>query len=145
MIVEYINIEYVGKITGCFSGSREQVRNICIELNGNLILYLRISTLRTLFIERITFVSRGMGVCGKELKGGYMLPTDIHRSRNITTHKIYRKMKREVHCPEAPPAVAPTGAFFNCDLYLLAVLTCFHSSCDVSRSRTHYIAQLYDY
>jgi hypothetical protein len=45
-----------------FSGSRKPVRIFYIEINGNLIFDLRIFTLRTVFIERITFVNRGMGV-----------------------------------------------------------------------------------
>jgi hypothetical protein len=47
---------------GGFSGSREPVRFFNIEINGNFIFDLRIFTLRTVFIERITSVNREMGV-----------------------------------------------------------------------------------
>jgi hypothetical protein len=47
---------------GDCSGSREPVRTLYIEINGNFVFDLQIFTLRTVFIERITFVSRGMGV-----------------------------------------------------------------------------------
>jgi hypothetical protein len=49
------------KILGDFSGSREPVRIFYIEINGNLISILRIVTLRTVFVEQITFLNRGMG------------------------------------------------------------------------------------
>jgi hypothetical protein len=52
----------VGKILGYFSGSREPVRIFYIEINGNFIFDLQIFTLRTVFIEQITLVSRRMGV-----------------------------------------------------------------------------------
>jgi hypothetical protein len=52
----------VGKILGDFSGSLEPVRILYIEIKGDFIFDLRIFTLRTFFIERITFVNRGMGV-----------------------------------------------------------------------------------
>jgi hypothetical protein len=51
----------MGKILSDFSGSREPVRIFYIEINENFILDLRIFTTRTVFIERITFVNRGMG------------------------------------------------------------------------------------
>jgi hypothetical protein len=52
----------VGKIMGDFSGSQELVRIFYIEINGNLIFDLQIFTLQTVFIERIMFINRGMGV-----------------------------------------------------------------------------------
>jgi hypothetical protein len=51
-----------------FSGSREPVRIFYIEINGNLIFESRIFTLRTVFVERITFVNRGMSVYSIELQ-----------------------------------------------------------------------------
>jgi hypothetical protein len=61
MIIYYSKIRGK-KILGHFSGSREPVIFFYIEINGNLIFDLRIFTLRTVFIERIAFVNRGMGV-----------------------------------------------------------------------------------
>jgi hypothetical protein len=47
---------------GDFSGSQELVRIFYNEIKGSLILNLRIFTLQTVFIKRITFVNWGMGV-----------------------------------------------------------------------------------
>jgi hypothetical protein len=45
-----------------FLGVRNQSEFFYIEINGNFIFDLRIFTLRTVFIERIMLVNRGMGV-----------------------------------------------------------------------------------
>jgi hypothetical protein len=58
----YSILTYVGKILDDFSGIREPVRMFYTKINGNFIFDLRIFTLQTVFIERITFVNRGMGV-----------------------------------------------------------------------------------
>jgi hypothetical protein len=50
------------KILGDFSWGLEVARKFYDEINENLIFDLRIFTLRTVFIQRITFVNRGMGV-----------------------------------------------------------------------------------
>lgn len=49
----------MGKVLGDFSGNREAVRIFYIEINGNCIFDLRVFTLRTVFIELITFVNDG--------------------------------------------------------------------------------------
>jgi hypothetical protein len=58
----YSVLTYVGKILGDFSGSRKPVRIFYVEINGNFIFDLLIFNLRTIFIEQIMFVNRGMGV-----------------------------------------------------------------------------------
>lgn len=52
---------YVGKILGSFYVSREPLRIIYIEINGNFIFDLLILSLQTILIELIKFVNRGMG------------------------------------------------------------------------------------
>jgi hypothetical protein len=52
----------VGEILSDFSGNREPVTIFYIKINENFIFDLRIFTSRTVFIERITFVNRRMGV-----------------------------------------------------------------------------------
>jgi hypothetical protein len=59
-------LTYVRKILGDFSGSRESVRIIYININGNFIFDLWIFTLRTVSIERTAFVNRGMGTLQHE-------------------------------------------------------------------------------
>jgi hypothetical protein len=58
---------YVRNILGYFSASRQPVTIFCIEINNNFNFDLRILTLWTVFVERITFVNRRMGVQKKSL------------------------------------------------------------------------------
>jgi hypothetical protein len=59
MHVQYSNIR--GKNNGIFFWESKTNQNFYTEINGNFIFDLRIFTLRTVFIERITFVNLGTG------------------------------------------------------------------------------------
>jgi hypothetical protein len=75
----------VGKILG-FSGSRESIRIIYIEINGNFIFDLRIFTLRTIFIERIT----SRDGCISIYKAGFT-PNQLEASnRRYTIHVAHK-------------------------------------------------------
>jgi hypothetical protein len=50
------------KYMGASSGSLKPIIIFNIEINRTFIFDLRIFTLRTVFMERIAFVNRGMGV-----------------------------------------------------------------------------------